>query len=541
MLNSTALISLINNQIKQNGVNAVTGEILNSVLIEMVNSSFNLITNNNLAGLSDWQADKIYKAGVAVIRNSNIYKALGNTTLGTFIEGEYELISSSTSDLTDYVKKTNSILLDNNNLIKSWNVDESFDEMISGIYLVNANTVETNINSEYPILGKGIMFNLLSNVQAESLRLYYSLTYPSKFFTKKVSENWIEFSAYPNYAYRNGLVKTGNTIEVGGDFDNIILSGTDNEYTNFEVRNVNTINFETHSTQISGTSFNVSIPSKSLTESDFLIGIDSNNFLFNYPKSDLNLSGTDGSFDNSYIRTNATTATIGGLPSGTIPNYASVQSVLDAILYPFVNPSLTFTSNSTHEKGLTINKTVNYSITLNSALITSKFINLNGTLQTTLATNSGSYNSVTNLTHSNSPNPSAFYPTHTFQLFTTYSNFANTSAFVTVDFVAPTYYGSLNFSNIDETNIKTLTKRIRKLGNDTNLSFTCTLKRFVYAYPKNFGVLTSIKDSNNFETKDAYTRTEITFTLADTTTEIYYVYYLSADTTQTAFLNSFYF
>lgn len=541
MLNSTALISLINNQIKQNGVNAVTGEILNSVLIEMVNSSFNLITNNNLAGLSDWQADKIYKAGVAVIRNSNIYKALGNTTLGTFIEGEYELISSSTSDLTDYVKKTNSILLDNNNLIKSWNVDESFDSMISGIYLVNANTVETNINSEYPLLGKGIMFNLLSNVQAESLRLYYSLTYPSKFFTKKVSENWIEFSAYPNYAYRNGLVKTGNVIEVGGDFDNIILSGTDNEYTNFEVRNVNTINFETHSTQISGTSFNVSIPSKSLTESDFLIGIDSNNFLFNYPKSDLNIGGTDGSFDNSYIRVNPTTATIGGLNSGTVPNYASVQSVLDAILYPFVNPILNFTSNSTHEKGLTINKTLNYSIILNSALITSKLINLNGTLQTTLATNSGSYNSTTNLTHANSPNPSAFYPTHTFQLLTTFSNFANTSAFVIVDFVAPTYFGSLNFSNIDETNIKTLTKRIRKLGNDTNLSFTCTLKRFVYAYPKNFGVLTSIKDSNNFETKDAYTRTEITFTLADTTTEIYYVYYLSADTTQTAFLNSFYF
>ena len=55
-------------------------------------------------------------------------------------------------------------------------------------------------------------------------------------------------------------------------------------------------------------------------------------------------------------------------------------------------------------------------------------------------------------------------------------------------------------------------------------------QRAVYAYPKSFGALTSIKDANNFDYLNSYTRSEL-----EINNETYYIYVLTDPTSITTF------
>lgn len=253
----------------------------------------------------------------------------------------------------------------------------------------------------------------------------------------------------------------------------------------------------------------------------------------------LNSNGTGSLVDISYIRPTGTKVTVGGLPSGSIPNYATIQDLFDDILYPFTNPTISLSASTLHEKGLTINKSMTYSITPNDAIVSTRQILLNNSVVTTLGSNSGTYNSPANLTWSTSPSPSTLYYAHTFNLRVNYSNFTQQNTSILVEFAAPTYYGSLTLANVNETNIKNLTKVVRKEANHTNLSFSPTLQRYVYAYPAIYGDLVSIIDPNNFNITAGFTKNVMSFTLADSTTESYNVYVSNSNTTQTAFLIDF--
>lgn len=93
-------------------------------------------------------------------------------------------------------------------------------------------------------------------------------------------------------------------------------------------------------------------------------------------------------------------------------------------------------------------------------------------------------------------------------------------------FVNPSYFGvvAAGFTPTEEA-IKALTKSVK---NSKNYTGTATLnnQKTCYAYPKSFGALTSIKDANNFEYLNSYTRTELTIW-----DETYYVYVLTDPTT----------
>lgn len=248
-------------------------------------------------------------------------------------------------------------------------------------------------------------------------------------------------------------------------------------------------------------------------------------------------SGTSG-LDTSYVRVQPTKVAVGGLPQGTVPNYGTIQELLDDIFYPFTLPTTSLVASSLHEKGLVVNKSMNYSITLNNGIVSSRQILLNNLLETTLVSNSGTYNSPSNLQWSNSPTPTLYYP-HVFTFRVNFTNTAQINTNILVEFAAPTYYGVLTNANVNQTNIKTLTKRIRKKANDTNLNFSPTLQRYVYAYPSSYGDLVSIVDQNNFDVTTSFTKTVISFSLADLTSENYNVYVSNSDTTQTNFKLSF--
>ena len=99
----------------------------------------------------------------------------------------------------------------------------------------------------------------------------------------------------------------------------------------------------------------------------------------------------------------------------------------------------------------------------------------------------------------------------------------------TIKAYALSYYGVIDTSTITENDISSLSSRL-----GTNKSFTNTVdltrQRIVYMYPQSFGTLTSIKDANNFDYINSYTRTSLTYNSVD-----YYVYILTDPVTITGF------
>ena len=99
-----------------------------------------------------------------------------------------------------------------------------------------------------------------------------------------------------------------------------------------------------------------------------------------------------------------------------------------------------------------------------------------------------------------------------------------------VTFVNPSYFGAVpdNFMPTEDA-IKALTKSIKN-GRGYNGTVNLNNQKTCYAYPKSFGALTAIKDANNFEYLQSYTRVELTVW-----DEIYYVYVLTDSVTIDSF------
>lgn len=108
----------------------------------------------------------------------------------------------------------------------------------------------------------------------------------------------------------------------------------------------------------------------------------------------------------------------------------------------------------------------------------------------------------------------------------------------TVTFVYPSYAGVTTSAAPTQAAIKVMTKLVTAKTNTIH-KYTANGERFVLAYPKSYGVLTSILDPNNFETINSYARTEVDITGLDGTVQAYYVYTLSTPTTQTNFANTY--
>lgn len=89
-------------------------------------------------------------------------------------------------------------------------------------------------------------------------------------------------------------------------------------------------------------------------------------------------------------------------------------------------------------------------------------------------------------------------------------------------FVNPSYFGAVGAGfTPTESAIKALTKNVKNTKNYTG-NISLTHQKVCYAYPKSMGALTAIRDANNFEYLQSYTRSEVTVW-----DETYYVYVLT--------------
>lgn len=76
-------------------------------------------------------------------------------------------------------------------------------------------------------------------------------------------------------------------------------------------------------------------------------------------------------------------------------------------------------------------------------------------------------------------------------------------------FVYASYYGAVESVNPTESEILALTKSIKNTKSFTWDSANLSNQRYCYAYPSSLGNLTSIKDSNNFEYIQSYTKSSL--------------------------------
>lgn len=79
----------------------------------------------------------------------------------------------------------------------------------------------------------------------------------------------------------------------------------------------------------------------------------------------------------------------------------------------------------------------------------------------------------------------------------------------TYTFVMASYYGAVATAPTDKAGITALTKNVKNTKALTT-TFTLSNQRSCYCYPASFGNLTSIKDGNNFEYINSYTKTNVT-------------------------------
>lgn len=82
----------------------------------------------------------------------------------------------------------------------------------------------------------------------------------------------------------------------------------------------------------------------------------------------------------------------------------------------------------------------------------------------------------------------------------------------TITFINPSYFGTVaaTVTAPTATDIKGLTKLKQTAKGYTNSSITMAYGKILYAYPKSYGALTSVKDANNVQYINSYTRTEVT-------------------------------
>lgn len=220
-----------------------------------------------------------------------------------------------------------------------------------------------------------------------------------------------------------------------------------------------------------------------------------------------NLKG-DGSLD-KFDRIDLTSVTVGGLSSGSSVNGKSTKDVLEEILFPYQEPTVTFgitpstTMYAVGDTVLSVKFTIN--VRKKSRNIQSIKVYDGSNLLTTITSSVASggtftYTYACNITANTTLKVEVSDGTNT------------VSATKSITFVYRSYYGFVaDGTNVDETAIKALQNNVLKTSKAlTYNSVTCTDSKIVYAYPQSQGLLSSILDSNGFDYIDSYDCTNVT-------------------------------
>lgn len=212
-----------------------------------------------------------------------------------------------------------------------------------------------------------------------------------------------------------------------------------------------------------------------------------------------NLNNIEMGVDNATKTVNNKVDKVAGKGLSTHDFNDYYKNALDNLLY--VAPSNLVLNadgmNGTFEQGTTITlSSISWRFNKNSGTPSKLVLKIVGEADIVIANGeiptSGTYNltkSITATTHAH--------------LELTYEKGILSSNTVYATFVNPYYYGV----GAVGTNPETLTKLVQSKGTKT-LSFSPNKQHIIFAYPKSYGDLKSIKDTNGFENINGFTKTE---------------------------------
>lgn len=189
----------------------------------------------------------------------------------------------------------------------------------------------------------------------------------------------------------------------------------------------------------------------------------------------------------------------------------AIEAIMDMVTPPFAPAVIYLNGLNPIEKGALSNITVSGGINLNDETsITNRRLERNGIAWKNPATN-------------------AVSEADSISAQTTYGYKATTSAgeisaFMTVAAYAPSYHDSTAMAGITEGIAKTGTKEIWGPQGSRAITYTNNNSKPYLVEPQSNGIRNRIMDQNGFNVTAAFTRTTLTFTLADGSTEPMYAY-----------------
>lgn len=226
-------------------------------------------------------------------------------------------------------------------------------------------------------------------------------------------------------------------------------------------------------------------------------------------------------------------------------NTSDISTILDIVDTPptYIKPTLSISLNTgtlEHNKATSVTITPNFK--QNDAGSVSKYVLYKNGTEIFNNTTVSAYTDSATINHNGSISYSATAtygdgPIKNTLLGIPYPNTSikagSVSASGIIRAYALSYYGIINSSTITENDISSLSSR---LSSSKSYTYTVNLaeQRIIYMYPQSFGTLMSIKDANNFDYINSYTRTTLSYNGVD-----YYVYILTDPVTITGFKQIF--
>jgi len=241
--------------------------------------------------------------------------------------------------------------------------------------------------------------------------------------------------------------------------------------------------------------------------------------------------------DESYTNATPTPNTVGGISAGSTFSAQTMKQVLDRLLYPYIAPSISLSLNPStgiREFGDTVASVImNATTTKHSNNITLVEFYRDGSLIHTQASPiaGGGLESYTDGT-----GVSTIGVTFTAKVGDgTQTVTSGTSSYT---FVYPFYYG-VGAQGLTGAQIRSTLTHLIKTQSNTVTTTSPSSQVFYLAYPDTSPILTSILDTNGFETISDYTLRTVSITGLDSTPQTYKVYEYNNPTTQINFTNTF--
>lgn len=219
-----------------------------------------------------------------------------------------------------------------------------------------------------------------------------------------------------------------------------------------------------------------------------------------------------GELDSDYIRNSPIPINIGGITAGTYTPSGSVQDLLDAICYPYQNPTVTLTSTATttiRQRG--VEKIEGMTLTATCTKKTSPLYKVEFYMGSTLLdtqeyldTNVFTYEYLGTITET------------TIFSCKVYDNKSKTgTSSLTFNFYYPNF-SCVSVSEITDITMNEIvtngTMRLETKPTTKTLTYNGTMARYIYCFPSEWGNLSSILDTSGFEYINAFQKVSLTYT-----------------------------